>query len=372
MSKVISVYINGTDEPSDFDTWDPLAARASRLRTSLANILNELTVKDSNNITKCIDGCAINNPYSRDLGGIFTWHLEKQVNDLAKEIKEHLTDEKTILNLYGFSRGGAGVYLLAKKLKDIEPTQLEINILAFEPVPGNFIYNVYFDKFFGLNMTLSSMISDLSDSKNLKLVESLYTNEPLPDILCHAPILPSFASTCESKVSIVPGCHKNAALFWVKYTNNKYCIEPYNTESAIAFHFAVSFLKKCGTVFDYTNFELDWRLQESTQLQGLYNIYCANKEIRSTTRHMHFSNSITTSSQKPFLNTDEQFKKIGIVDPSDCSLSIKNSKPIPSYLNGQKSAASIVYPALIFSAAVYGLANTQESKNLFRLSNTFQ
>lgn len=360
MSKVITVYINGTDEPSDFATYYPgTGLRRFNFTTSLANVLNELTVKDQNNISICLDGCGINNPYYIDLGGIFSWNLEAQINELVDDIKERLGNEKITLNLYGFSRGGAGVYLLAKKLKDIDPEQLEINILAFEPVPGNFVYGVYVDKFLGLNRTLSSMISDLSDCRNLNRVQSLYTNEPLPDITCHAPILPAFHATCEHTVDVVPGCHKNAESFTVRYdARNKYFITPYNVQSAIAFRLVRTFLQECGTIFDDTKFELYSQLQESTPLKTLYNSYSESNRLLRTTRHMHFSNSITTSSGKSFLNKDDQTRDTGNFEASNCSLSVKDPAPTPSYWNGQKSAARVVYTTLLFAAGLYAISRT--------------
>lgn len=369
MPKIITVYINGTDEPDDFASTRTSRLRSS-FRTSLANVLNKLTMQDQNNISICLDGCGINNPYIRDLSAIFTWNLENQVNDLVKKIKEQMGSEKIILNLYGFSRGGAGVYLLAKKLKDVDPAQLEMNILAFEPVPGNFIYNVYVDKFFGLNLTLSSLISDLSDCKSLKRVQSLYTNEPLPDIDCHAPILPAFSSACEHQADVIPGCHKNAESFQVIYNSNiqKYDVKHSNIQSGITFHIVVDFLKKCGTSFDFDKMNLSEELKDSNHLPKLYNQYVATNRLQPMTRSMHFSNAIKTAplNSNRFLNLNEQSQHDEIMDPSNNALSIKDYNPTPSYTNGQKSAARIVYPALAFSATICVLAKDNKLSNIFK------
>lgn len=350
MAKIITVYINGTDEPNDDFAPNAFGMRPVNFITSLANILHQLTVQDTNNISFCLAGCGIRNPYMRDLGGIFTWHLESQIDEMVKEIKMHLGKEKTILNLYGFSRGGAGVFLLAKKLKDIDPEQLETNILAFEPVPGNFIYNVYLDKLLGLNLTLSSLISDLTDCKNLKSVQSFYTNEPLPDIACHAPILPALPATCAHTADVLPGCHKNAELFNVRYdqATRKYNITPYNAQSGLAFHHIVEFLSRCGTKYDFSKFNLDARLVEPDFAPLLFKEYKDNTPLEDKSRAMHFSNGIKTQVGKH----------------QQLYFNINDNNPEPTYGNGQKSAAWLVYPALIFSALVYHVVNKTKAPRL--------
>jgi len=168
MAQTINVFINGTDEEiHDLTEYNGL--------TSLANILHALAKKeDSLNI--CLNGCSINNSHPLDLGALFTFHLEQQVNEIVQKVKEEINKNgKVHLNLYGFSRGGAAVLWLCKKLKDISPEQLTINASAFEPVPGNFVRGVYVDKLSGANTTLASQISDLSDCKNISRLQILFT-----------------------------------------------------------------------------------------------------------------------------------------------------------------------------------------------------
>ena len=363
MAKQICVYLNGTDEPARFHD--------SQI-TSLANLLHHLTVQDENTESICLDGCGINNPWVRDLGAIFTWNLEGQVSEIAKEIRVKASAEKIVLNIYGFSRGGAGAFWLASKLKDVPAEQLEINILPFEAVPGNFINNVYFDKALALDATLSSQIADLSDCQNIRRVYSLYTNIPLPDIACHGPILPALPAGCEHKVDIVPGCHKGSELFRVREPNMlspKYQIEAYNDESAIAFHQAVKFLQECGTKLNFDRFSLDRLLKEDAPLQKMYDnkvaeLICQNDEHigigapskpQSTTRAMHFSNSIYArpTPDKRYLNLFHQCLANVPANPKACILFMEDSDPRPSISNGQKSAANYIYPALLLSAAAY-------------------
>src|SRR5690348_10382859 len=118
MSKIIiSVYFNGTDESNHF-------SKSSFSTISLPALLNELTVQDESHITLVYDGCGIKNPYYSDMGGLFTYYLIDQISDTAKKIEkvrvENSKDE-VIVNVYGFSRGGVGAFLLCQKLKHISP-----------------------------------------------------------------------------------------------------------------------------------------------------------------------------------------------------------------------------------------------------------
>jgi hypothetical protein len=147
MAKMINIFINGTDEAVH-------DLKEHRGITSLANLLHALAKKDSDTINICLNGCSIDNPYLKDLGAIFTFNLEQQVNEIIKKVKEEIKQTETVkLNLYGFSRGAAAVFWICQKLKDIPKEQLTITASAFEPVPGNFIRGVYLDKLSGANTT---------------------------------------------------------------------------------------------------------------------------------------------------------------------------------------------------------------------------
>lgn len=342
MTKILCVYINGSNESADFPKEGI---------TSLANLLHQLTDRDEKRVSSiCLDGCGIKNNDVRDIGGIFTWHLEKQINDLIKKIQtDYLKDgDKLILNVYGFSRGGAAAFLICKKLSHISAKQLEINVLSFEPVPGNFITPVYADRILGINSTLASIVADLRDCKNIKRMQVLFTQQPLPDIACHGPLLPAMP-LCEMSVDVVPGCHRGSEIFRIFYDS----VSPENDESAIAFHQAVNFLQQSGTPFDFSNFKLSESLKigDKKILNELYSRQLA--KVEPSTRYMHFGNMIYAQPQKEkYLNCHHQsISGESVIDPEKCALRVKDRKPIPSYKNGQKSAISIIVPALLFSAA---------------------
>src|SRR3990167_5471225 len=236
MVKTISVYFNGTDDDNDVPEHG---------RITLAALLDQMTVKDHNNFSICVNGCGVETQDIRDLGAIFTFHLEKQVLNIAKQVEEMVksSEDKVVLNVYGFSRGGAAAFWLGQKLKHISADRLTINVASFEPVPGNFITGVYGDLLLGTNSTLSAAVADLTECKNIANALVLFTNQPLPDIACHAPILPSLPTTCKAEIDVTPGCHKGAVAFYKSGES----IKPANDESEIAFHRVVDFMQKCGT-----------------------------------------------------------------------------------------------------------------------------
>tara|TARA_R110002110_G_C13469307_1_gene719847 strand:+ start:14947 stop:16173 length:1227 start_codon:yes stop_codon:yes gene_type:complete len=340
MSKSLNIYINGTDEPNGLDGFV----------TSLANVLHEMTEQTDTQKSICIDGCAINNSDPRDLGAIFTFNLEKQVDSLVNTIKKQISDgEKLKLNLYGFSRGGAAVFWICEKLKTIDPSLLEINVCSFEPVPGNFIRGSYIDNISGFKSTLSGIISDLSDCKNINKVMALFTNQPLPDIACHGPILPVMPPQAQVRVDVLPGCHKGAELFHSGHT-----LTAYNNESAISFHVVTRFLESCGTTFNKGRFNLEGKLAQESSLLGLLNH--AKAGVQGTSRSMHFYNEIQTSTEKTYLNLAHKNLLTGQEndDSSDCILSVKNTTPSLDYWNGHTSNG--YFPMFAKSAGIAAAA----------------
>jgi len=274
----------------------------------------------------------------RDLGAIFTFHLEKQVLKIAKQVEEMVksSDDKIVLNVYGFSRGGAAAFWLCQKLKHISPDRLTINVASFEPVPGNFIMGVYGDLLLGTNSTLSAAVADLTECKNIADMLILYTNQPLPDIACHAPILPVLPTTCKTEVDVTPGCHKGAVAFYKEGES----IQAANNESAIVFHRIVEFMQKCGTSFNFDRLRLDRDLvysskskQESTdpRLLRLYEGLAGKTAFSDAgqNRSMHLRNTIfTAKDSKRYLNRYHQ-KLCNVENASDkdCVLSIQNRNP---------------------------------------------
>lgn len=332
MTKIISVYFNGTDDRN---------AVPKHGRITLAALLDQITIKDDiNNYSICVNGCGIETQDIRDLGAIFTFHLEKQVLKIAKQVKDMVNDseDKVVLNVYGFSRGGAAAFLLCQKLKHISAEYLTINVASFEPVPGNFILGVYGDLLFGTNSTLSAAVADLTECKNIANMLVLFTNKPLPDIACHAPILPALPVSCETEVDVTPGCHKSAVSFY-KEENS---IQPSNNESAIVFHRIVEFMQKCGTTFNFDQLLLDPNLIYSSESEqgsvevDKHRLLSLYEELTRKTaflndgqnRSMHLHNTIFTKDSKQYLNRyHQQLCNVETVNDKDCVLTIQNNNP---------------------------------------------
>jgi hypothetical protein len=339
----INVFINGTDERArDLNVYEG--------RTSLANVLHALAVKNDSTINYCLDGCGIDNPHPLDSGAIFTFNLENQVNDIVNKIHAALEQtDKVNLNLYGFSRGGAAVFWLCKKLKDIPKERLSINASAFEPVPGNFVRGAYADNLIGTQATLASQISDLRDCENINRMQVLFTCKPLPDITCHGPILPILPKNAFTHVDVTAGCHKGAEEFIV--INKE--VMPWNHLSLIAFHQVVDFLEEGGLAFDFSQLELEKELSDrrSKNKMDLFNLV----NVEPSHRAMHFYNEIRANDWVSkegcprYLNLYHQQLAGQEKNPSDCKLVLKDYNPTPTYSNGLKSFG--LFPTSIASTS---------------------
>jgi len=365
MSKIISVYFNGTDDENDV----PLHGYIT-----LATLLDQMTVKDDNkNISICVNGCGVESKDIRDLGMIFTFHLEQQVIKIAKKVERMINDsnEKIILNIYGFSRGGAAAFLLCQKLKSISSERLTINVASFEPVPGNFISGAYSDVLLGINTTLSAAVADLTECSNIANMLILFTNQPLPDIACHAPILPVLPPDCKSEVDVTPGCHKGSVSYY-KLVNE---IQATNDESAIVFHRIVEFMQKCGTSFNFNKFKLNNDLIDSDDKKKVLKMYdnLAQKmsfgnDVRD--RPMHFLNTIFTAKNiKKYLNRYHQQLCHVDVNDQDCALTVQNRKP--QRIDPSQRKVILLMEAAIFLASVWMIRNKyfneSSANNSFRM-----
>jgi hypothetical protein len=347
MSKIISVYFNGTDDTNRIPEQG--------MRISLATKLARMTIKSDGNESICVNGCGMDNKDIRDLGMIFSYHLANQVSAIARKVEDRIKtgNEKIILNVYGFSRGGAAAFLLCQKLKHISAEYLTINVAAVEPVPGNMITGVYGDVLLGTNCTLSAAVADLTECKNIGNMLILLTNEPLPDMLCHAPILPALPDSCQAEIDVTPGCHKGAVAF--RHLGDS--IGALNDESAVVFHRVIEFMKKCGTSFDYQRrsaTDSEDSFLDQDEIRDVYQRLATKASFqseKSQLRHMHLYNAIfTATGQKKYVNRHHQM----LSDPEnlndeDCLMTVKNRNPrriTPQYRHG------VVIMEMVFVLAV--------------------
>ena len=153
-------------------------------------------------------GCAVAYGTSGMLWGT---GLDKQADLLITRIEElqqgHGTERRLVVNLFGLSRGGVACFIFAKKLSKWDPALIDVNILAFDPVPGNFVATAKLD-FFGLTNAWSNM--DLKKSAVVKTALLLYPYEPLPTLAVHAPMIPKFSRTTQVTYEVILGCHQGA------------------------------------------------------------------------------------------------------------------------------------------------------------------
>lgn len=88
--------------------------------------------------------------------------------------------------------------------------RLRINLLLFDPVPGNQILTTQLDP---LGYTTAASGLDVRSSAGvLRRVLAIYPYEPLPAITFHAPLVPSYPPGCEVEEVVSLGCHQGAIL----------------------------------------------------------------------------------------------------------------------------------------------------------------
>ncbi|CAM3154340.1 Uncharacterised protein [Legionella steigerwaltii] len=171
--------------------------------------------KDATHFKMGFNGCGID--YGTK-GALFGVGLEEQSDQLVAVVKKLIQDGyKVKLNGIGLSRGGIALILAALKLGHIDRFHLETNLLLLDPVPGNLFFTAFLDFF---KYSLANRTVDLSGSKNLNYVETLYpylevgddTEEFLDQVLAkfHIPIRPTYPKHCKVREEVILGAHLKA------------------------------------------------------------------------------------------------------------------------------------------------------------------
>ena len=159
------------------------------------------------------DGCGITNGLS---GAIFATGLTEQCQVVVNLIARNLLGKFRYItvNAIGLSRGGIAVLYLAKMIRKLEAPNIGMNLLLFDPVPGNLIYPSALDifGFFTANKAL-----DISSCANVATVLALYPYIALPDFAFHAPLFPKYPPGCVVEEDVCLGCHQGA-LFCARLT----------------------------------------------------------------------------------------------------------------------------------------------------------
>lgn len=176
------------------------------------------------------------------MGMLFGRGLDEQAAQVVARVKRLREtfgeiDVPVCVNAVGLSRGGVACLVLAKLLQEEFGSKVRLNLLLIDPVPGNSITAVKFDRFVGASWTRQCI--DLTNVTCISRVLSIYPHEPLPDVAFHAPLIPSFHPSVKVEEDVVLGCHLGAiASFKLGMLPNRLC-----------FLMMKEFLTECGTVF---------------------------------------------------------------------------------------------------------------------------
>lgn len=167
--------------------------------------MQEEEAKYTSQFKMSFDGCAITNG---NLGMLFGAGLDGQAEQVVYRVDEfiRLHRRRVTLNLVGLSRGAVACLKLAKKLKYFDPLWLSVNLLAFDPVPGNFVTSAKFDIF---KLTHAWANMDLTQCATVNHALILYPYEPLPNLAVHAPMVPIFPPGV-AVYDVILGCHQGA------------------------------------------------------------------------------------------------------------------------------------------------------------------
>jgi hypothetical protein len=178
----------------------------------------------------CFDGCGVTNG---TMGVLFAQGLGNQCDEVVSKVDDIISKDKRVtLNCLGLSRGGIACLMLSRKLH--KHRNVDVNLLLFDPVPGNSITGGYFDLF---HQTTAVQNIDLTRSRNLKNVLALYPYEPLDDIAFHAPLLPDYPESTNVEVDVILGCHQGALY------------RPGRLDTTISFWLIKEAMEKWGAIF---------------------------------------------------------------------------------------------------------------------------
>jgi len=237
-------------------------------------------------------------------GTVFAYGLKEQCQQVVSRVQALFSANKRVrLNCVGLSRGGMAIMMLAKMLSDYDKKILEMNILLFDPVPGNLITSSQCDIF---SCTLANSCMDMSMCYHLNRVLSIYPYIPLPDIAFHAPIIPKYPIGCQVEEDVTLGCHQ-AAL-----------ISPYyNLDCLLSFLRIRTFLSECGTTFTYEITDYSHLTEDYALSQIQHELLNSSTSIRYT--HSWHSSRIVRHKSGKFLNRhhEQMLKNLGIVEEKE-------------------------------------------------------
>eukprot|EP00931_Biecheleriopsis_adriatica_P042347 TRINITY_DN24134_c0_g2_i1.p1 TRINITY_DN24134_c0_g2~~TRINITY_DN24134_c0_g2_i1.p1 ORF type:complete len:333 (+),score=55.65 TRINITY_DN24134_c0_g2_i1:34-1032(+) len=271
-SVILSVFMEGTGNPLDPVVTQIALFSDMCVAMKLPEEVDQDTSFAAGHYKLSFPGCGVSHGLS---GTLFATGLREQCSVVHEYIQEFIKQGHSVLvNFLGLSRGGIGGLYLAQTLSEFPPQQVLLNMLLYDPVPGNLIWMSRFLDFAGKMNANQAM--DVSDVENLGRVLVLYPHEPLPDIAFHAPLLPKFPPNCDLEQEVILGCHQGA--LWLRP----------KVDTCLSFFRIREFLESCGTKFTF-NRQQAQRLEVSKDRLADMLTEEASSSV-PTTRSMHSFN----------------------------------------------------------------------------------
>lgn len=322
-SAILNVYFEGTANTlQSFGTQIGLFSHITQaVDIHINDINNPNTISESNDHYKIsYDGCGVTNGIN---GLIFASGLKDQCCEIIHYAGLLINlYEKLQVNAVGLSRGGIAVLYLAQELSVFNPEVLRLNLLAFDPVPGNLISSGWLD-IFGFSTANSAI--NLTNCNNIDNVLSLYPYEPLPDLAFHAPLLPNYPINCRVEEDACLGCHQGAL----------FCHG--NVESRLSYVRIRSWLEEHGTLFNtpkdsyvmHIIASLSLSPQQCLEIMDMQ-VEKLNRTKQIVLRHAHSSPSgavIKRHSSGKYLNVWHKYLS------TQYTTTTKDSEPFSNYEN---------------------------------------
>lgn len=301
--------------------------------------------QDTTHFKMGFNGCAIENGVK---GVLFGVGVEEQSDQVVAVVKKLIQKGyKVKFNGIGLSRGGIAAILAAIKLSHIDHFHLETNLLLLDPVPGNLFYTPLLDFF---NYSLANRAVNLSESKNLNYVETLYpylevgddTGKYLDQVLAkfHIPIRPTYPKHARVNEEVILGAHLKAFQDVDKESDEvplRYGVDIIPVIRKLSKALMYQFLSRVGSLADskenveqsqiINEFQRD-REKWTRTLQGII------KNLDPKNRYLHSQNGskITVSNSAQYLNkTHREISNSDSIDVHELCLKVE-----PERINFEK------------------------------------
>lgn len=228
------------------------------------------------------------------MGVVFGAGLSQQASLLKSRVSEliELYRRRVVVNLVGLSRGAVACLIAAKKLAKFDSAVLKIHMLAFDPVPGNFVTSAKLDF---LHITHAWANMDLRDIPALDTALLLYPYEALPDVAVHAPMIPIFDPGVAT-YDVILGCHQGAM-----WNHGHVDAHIQSLDTWISATLIKNFLISHGTVLERELVDRLFPSDDAKLLQHL-DAECAIRASSERSTHSYGSIKILRVQDAPFLN----------------------------------------------------------------------